>query len=1021
MNYYFAEGTFNNSLSATLDLTRLEVAKEGANALVDSITPASGELASLRLGLTTYNAADGGKLLTQIDDLTPSQATSIKSQINALTASSNTPLAETLSDIGRYFSMGYTGNLTLHPGTASQATATVASTFNNHCITSGGSQNCNLTPPIQSWCQKSFVVLLSDGLPSSDRNLSTPLRDYDSDCDAAHSCLANNYDMKCGFAYPGGNGTCSPSKSVPNAGSESSDYLDDVAQALHEIDLRPDLTKPSNTYKNNLTIYTVGFADPAIDPSQPGVNTLLADTAAQGGGEFYYASSGTALGNALKSTVSAISGEVGSSASVATNSSRVEEGSTIYQAMFDSTDWIGSFLAYGINTDGSINPTPLWNAAEKIPSPYTSRTILTYNPSSHTGTTFACANLTSGTGSQRELLGIADCNDSNDLGVWRLNYLRGDSTHEKPNSLRHDTENETRSSDPNVAVFRNRTHLNVLNNDATGDDPWLLGDIVNSNPVFVGTPDYGYKDLTGTEGTSYASFREGGSYTGRTKMIYVGANDGMLHGFNAHGTGTDAGVEKVAFVPNAVYGNFTSLSDPNFLFNHRYFVDGSPRAGDAYFGGAWHTVLVGTTGAGGHGVFALDATNPDAGFSASDVLWEFSDTDAPVAANLTTDSSSLRGFQNNLGYTMTQASIVRMKDGSWAAVLGNGYGSVNNKAVLYIVNAQNGNIIRALSTETGSSTEPNGLSTPIAVDVDSDRVVDYIYAGDLQGNLWKFDVSSTSASSWNVAYSGTPLFVACDRSETSCATAHRQPITSKPQVGAGSSGGYMVYFGTGKYFESMDNDVSAPQTQTFYGVWDNGATVQSRADLQEQTIVSEADGLRLSSENPVDYPTKKGWFMDLRKPGTPLTYQGERVISFPQLRGTRVIFTTLIPLPTSEGQDQCTTVSDGTGWLMELTALTGTPLPTSGPAPWDINQDGVIDSNDTYSYNNNTHNVSGIQSTVGMPTAPGVIKLTDDGSDTGCREMKYIVGSSSQIESRLESCTSGGGASSGRQAWRQLR
>lgn len=1023
LNYYFAEGTFDNSLAATLNLTRMEVAKNGATALVDSITPASGESPSLRLGLATYNNTNGGKLLTEMGDLTPSQASAIKTQIDELDASGYTPLAETLADIGRYFASGYTGDLTLYPGTASATTASVASVFNSHCITQGGLQKCTFAnPPIQSWCQKSFVVFLSDGLPTEDRNISSLLRDYDKDCTAANNCPVGNtnqnYDMKCSYAYPGGNG-CSPSKSI-GAGSNSSDYLDDVAQALHDIDLRPDLAKPNSTYKNNLTIYTVGFADDSIDPNQPGVNPILKDAAEQGGGQFYYATSGTALGDALQSTVTAISGEVGASASVATNSSRVEEGSILYQAMFDSADWTGSFLAYGINSNGSLGSAPLWNAAEKIPAAYASRTILTYNPSSHTGTTFTCANLTSGTGSQRELLGIASCADSNDLGVWRLNYLRGDSTHEKRNSLRHDTQNETRSSDPNVAVFRNRTHLSLVNNDAIGNDPWLLGDIVNSNPVFVGTPDYGYEDLAGTEGTSYGSFRESGTYTGRTKMVYVGANDGMLHGFNATGTGSDAGVEKVAYVPNAVYENLSSLTDPNFLYNHKYFVDGTPRVGDAYFGGAWHTVLVGTTGAGGHGVFALDVTNPNAGFSASNVLWEFSDIDAPVATDLTTDTSSTRGFQNNLGYAMAQASVVRMQDGSWAAIVGNGYGSVNNKAVLYIVNVQNGNLIKAISTETGSSIEPNGLSTPIGVDINGDRVVDYIYAGDLLGNLWKFDVSSASDSGWSVAYSGTPLFVACDRTEAPCT--HRQPITTKPQVGVGPSGGYMVYFGTGKYFESTDNDTSAPQTQTFYGIWDDGASVPSRSSLQEQTIDTEANGLRTSSQNAVDYPTKKGWFMDLRKPGTPLTYQGERVINFPQLRGDRVIFTTLIPLPAGGDQDQCTTVSDGTGWLMELVALTGAPLPTTGAAPWDINNDNEIDSDDRI---NGSQNASGVQSTVGMPTAPGVIGLTDGGGngdgDSGCREMKYIVGSSSQIESRLESCTGSGGIPAGRQAWRQLR
>jgi type IV pilus assembly protein PilY1 len=906
--------------------------------------------------------------------------------------------------------------------------------------------NCNSANlPIQNYCQKSFAVLISDGLPNVDRNVSNLLKDYTGDC-ARGLCnaTANSTQLPGVNTQMKGTGTAckltntktsstGPNNMLCQNGTKvgrayetgGSDYLDDVAKALYEMDLRPDLgvtEKALSHVKNNLTTYAIGFADPSLQ-----ANSVLNAAASLGGGAFFYAADSQALANALDSVIGSISAQVGSSASVATNSSRVESGSTLYQAKFDSGGWIGHFLAYPINSDGSIGDLA-WNAAELIPAP-DARTILTYNPEAAgtKGTTFECANLGA---AQKTALGISNCNSADDIGVWRLNYLRGDASHELRNPGRvlvYDT--ETRSADPAVAKFRNRTRLDPLTNHALTPDPWVLGDIVNSNPVFVGTEDYGYQALPGTEGSSYIGYRNSAAYANRQDMVYVGANDGMLHGFDASASGPAAGTEVVAYIPNAVYPRAPSDSDcstglcslTNPGYSHRYFVDGSPRAGDAYFGNAWHTVLVGTTGAGGKGVFALDITDPS-DFGPDKVLWEFSDTNAANA-------SDLASFQNDLGFALPQASVVRMKNDTWAAVVANGYDSVSKKAVLYIINLQNGSIIRTLDTGVGNAGTPNGLSTPIVTDVNGDRIADYIYAGDLLGNLWKFDVTDADANHWAVAYGGNPLFVACDPDAAVCDAVHRQSITAKPQVGRGPSGGYMVYFGTGKYYELADNDLSNLKTQTFYGIWDNNATVSGRATLQEQTIMEEFSlngvGLRTTSSNPVDFAVKKGWYLDLLQPPLP-TKQGERVVSFPQLRGSRVIFTTLIPIPPAGGDDQCNAVSGGTGWLMELIALTGSRLPNTGSPPWDINDDGKIDENDFV----DGESPSGVQSTVGIPTAPGVVKLNvdndgdddgNDGDDSQCLEMKYVVGSNGNLQSQLESCTPGTGAPAGRQAWRQLR
>ena len=248
------------------------------------------------------------------------------------------------------------------------------------------------------------------------------------------------------------------------------------------------------------------------------------------------------------------------------------------------------------------------------------------------------------------------------------------------------------------------------------------------------------------------------------------------------------------------------------------------------------------------------------------------------------------------------------------------------------------------------------------------------------------------------------------------------PITAKPQTGRISgppqSGGIMVYFGTGKYFEM--GDPSTTQTQTFYGIWDicdkNSASncdgqVSGRSNLQAQTILQESTpsnstfSLRVTSNNTVDYsgspPNKLGWYMDLLPPSG--TQQGERVISAPLLRDGRIIFTTLIPSvsnPCDYG---------GTGWLMELNAVKGQRLSNSQP-PWDITGDGIINSQDLVAYSSTNVSPSGKKSTVGIIKTPAVISA-------GTLEYKYTSGSSGQ----LEVVTEAGGVASGRRAWRQLR
>lgn len=684
-----------------------------------------------------------------------------------------------------------------------------------------------------------------------------------------------------------------------------------------------------------------------------------------------------------------------SSAAVATNSTRLDTNTKIYQARFNSREWSGQLLAYDLDdTTGEIG-NQVWDAADLIPAE-NSRNIFSYNPlatGSSKGIEFEYANLNT---KQKAALSKDATGTVDTKGLLRTNYIRGDHSNEIPDGL-----------------FRPRTSI--------------LGDVVNSDPWFVGQSDnLGYSVLNGTEGTSYPAYLT--SKKTKTAMLYFGANDGMLHAIDAN-----TGIEKFAYIPESLIPKLNLLASPLYgctgtsCIPHEYFVDGAPKAGDAYInlgsGKSWYSILLGTLGGGGKGFFALDITKPTNAsttgapnaFTNSNVMWEFSTTNIPNVDPIA-NPATFNQITNNIGYTISQGSIVRMNNGKWAAIVANGYESTNQRAVLFVIDIETGDIITMIDTGKGGSGSPNGLSTPIAVDENNDGTVDSIFAGDLLGNLWKFDMGSTTASGWKVAFIGAdskpaPLFIAKDANNVT------QAISAKPQVGKHPDGGLMVYFGTGKYFEVNDQVVNAsPQVNSFYAIRDQNAVITSKTSLQEQkilfetTIASLAIDLRVTSDTAIDYSTQKGWYMDLISPVN--NAEGERVVSSPILRGGRVIFATLIP-----ESDPCGW--GGTSWLMELDAVNGRRLSTS---PFDINGDGKFDTADliqSYDTNkdgvidsNDNVEVSGIRKhDIGIIKTPGIV-TTEDGT-----EMKYVSGSSGNLDNIKESS----GDPTGRQSWRQLR
>lgn len=671
---------------------------------------------------------------------------------------------------------------------------------------------------------------------------------------------------------------------------------------------------------------------------------------------FFKATNPAQLKDQLNAVFSDVIARESSAAALATNTTRLDTNTQIYQAKFNSNDWSGELLAYKVNTNGTIATTPTWDTNGATAPTRSSTNTFTWNDVTKAGTGFAWANLSAA--QQTGLQGSGTATD----GQNRMSWMLGNS----------------------VAGYRARSH-------------WL-GDIINSDPLYVGVADFGYDQLpdSATEKTLYSAFVS--SQYSRTKMLYVGANDGMLHALQA-----DTGNEVFAFVPDGIYANLPNLMVTNY--QHQFFVNGSATTGDAYFSSKWHTVLIGATAAGGASIFALDVTAPDS-FDQSKVLWNITNkTRCPTDDPDTTKP----GCFADLGYTFSQATVGRMQDGTWVAVFGNGYKSANKKAVLYIVNIADGSLIKKI--ETCAATDSvclageNGLSTP-ALLVDATQTFTAAYAGDLKGNLWKFDLSGIHSSDWSLALGGSPLFTANNGGTP-------QPITSPLEVGLNPAGGYMVYFGTGKFFESADNIVTAsPPLQAFYGLWDkgDGTSIPSTSSLVEQTITNEQSqnftdnsttppttttyNLRLTSANTVDYTAgKRGWFMTLKSPVN--GGQGERVVSVPQLRAGRIIFVTLIP-----SSQSC--AGGGTSWFMELDALTGG---ASSTVVFDFNNDGKFTAADLV----NNKVVSAFQSQQGIISAPVILS-------NGAYDRNLWAGTLG-----TGGISSSGGGATGRQSWRQLQ
>ena len=786
-----------------------------------------------------------------------------------------------------------------------------------------------------------------------------------------------------------------------------SNTLADVAMKYWGNDLRTDMLNevPTSTadpaFWQHMTTFTLGlgFTPTNISPTgttvdqifswanggsaisnfswpQPSANSInniadLAHAGLNGHGGFYSATSPQSFTSGISDALNRAAERVGTGASLAANSTQLQTGTVAYQANYYTSVWSGDLKAYAVNsTTGALSTTASWTAANSLPAA-ASRNIWTYNPSGATGKQYLAFQNASGAPPALSTAQLNSLGSGASAQASMVDYLRGDSSNEQRNT----------------GTFRNRK--------ATP-----LGDIVDSQPIFVGNPSPNqFYQQTFTGSDTFSTYASSGTAFTRAGTIWVAANDGMLHAFNA-----STGAETYAYIPGAVItGGLTAsggagsyplslLSNASYgqpSVPHEFFNDGELTVADAYINNAWSTVLVGTTGRGpAQAIYALDVTDP----TKVKFLWERSATDGQTNSNY-------------IGQLVGKPVIAQTANGTWSVLMGNGYNSAADTAALLQFDLASG----SLSVHTTDTQTSNGLAAPgVWMNDITTGVSTVAYAGDLYGRVWSFTLNTGSTSATATPSSaGTAIFTATDSSNNA------QPITAGMLVGQDPlTSNVWLFFGTGQYLSS--SDLSTTNVQTWYGIIaqnNSGATLpalsggRSKALVQRSIVAEQAANTSVSPPvlaarvvtplaDATSIATASGWYIDLVSPVS--GNQGERMVTPSQFQGNLLIGTTRIP----SASDICT--PSGSGWIMAISPFTGTN-PVSNF--FDLNGDGVINSSDTVTYNGKQYAAAGVGFT-SLPNNPIFAG--------GAMMVSFDNGSNSSV---MTSTTTGG---TKRVSWREM-
>lgn len=930
---------------------------------------------SARIGLATLHNNDSvGIPVKDIDDITTPVDDDYKANKKALLKSlfrirpsGGTPLRQSLERVGKYYS---------------KATDSSTNLF-------GAVTESPILPISENGeCQQNFAVVMSDGFwNGGDPSVSNADGDNNTKFDKNY----NNFKYKDSYSN-----TLADVAMHYYEGDLAPGYADLVGP---ELDTSPGATPPAQHLNRaqHMETYSVAFGvsgslteapTDGVWP-QPVKNTGstvddMLHAAHNSRGKYFNAKNPGELVEALLKALTDIGKKSGSASALALNNVNLTANSAFYRAGFNPNGWTGNLEKVPLidDTSGASRKlkagTPVWNAASLLRGKDSSeRQVATYNGAK--GVAFAFpVDFENPLASELSANQVADLlqnkprsssastqnkADNTTYGERMVAYLRGDDTYEQR------------------AGISAATVTSNFNKTFRGRGGSKLGDIIHSSPVYVGKSQFTYPDTL--EAVKYSTYVA--QTASRRPMVYVGANDGMLHAFD-----DETGEEAFAYMPGLLFDD-NADNGVQYLASKTYahlpYVDGSPKVQDVFVDGVWKTYLIGTLRGGGRGMYILDITNPTQNTQARADKW--------VLGEFT---------HKDLGYGFSDPQIVKLNDGRWAAVMGNGYnsspdGDGHAKLFIYYLSGAAGKAkFRVLETKfkvfsdgeleqasdlnvnrscKRAKSDCNGMSTPLTLDTDGDYVVDRAYAGDLHGNMWAFDLSSETPTDWAVAYSKNdipkPLFRAC--SEKPCRkwfgapinkskVQNRQPITAKPRAvphrqrkNSDDAPSLMIYFGTGQFL--ADGDQANTDLQSVYGVWDAGKEGNLRREhLQAQTLSVISSGHRTVSDNSVDYDTQSGWRIDLPK-------TRERIVTSVIKFDDAALFTTIVP-------DVATCTTSPTGFLMGVDLLTGGKLKSNLLS----RAVGTTGENIAgYSLGASPGQVSAVGPALAVPTSDGKVKL----------------------------------------------
>ena len=847
-----------------------------------------------RVGFLTINASSSSGYL-KIDKFTPTHRQVWYDTFYKQSPSGGTPLREALSRVGRHYAGATSGINSFMPD-----------------------------DPIQYSCQQNYAILTTDGYWNNNAG-----QDINGNSIGDQDNVDAGFSTRAAGAFDGNLG------GTAGSSAGAADTLADVAMYYYKTDLRPSgpveknnvptTTKDTASHQHMVT-FTLGLGLDGLmnyrpdyetattgdfakikngDPSgcawtsgkcnwpqakrdDPSALDDLWHAAVNGRGKYFSAKDPGSLQTGLTEALAAIQVVTGAAAASATSTPNITPTDNyIFSSTYRTGKWDGEVVAERIDTvTGDVIPGLSWSAGNQLNARVSissdTRKIYTFTHStsnrrvdflydSWTASDQAVFDNKCSALPQCALMSPVDQARVND-GENLVNWLRGQSG--------------------NNDLFRTRENV--------------LGDTVNSKPAFVGAPNLRYADAVSPD---YNSFKIANA--NRQGVLYIAANDGMLHAFNG-----DTGQELWAWVPRMIRPELYKLAVSNYDIKHRFFVDGSPAVMDVFFKSTneWKTVLVSGFRSGGRGYFALDITDP----LNPKGLWEVcADPGGTLGCTATDD---------NFGFTFGDPIITKWaKDGTWVAIVSSGYNNItpgDGTGYVYVIDIETGAILDKVSTAAGSTTTPSGLAhlTGFAKNFAVDNTATFVYGGDLEGNVWRLDMTNVSVQ--RIA-----------RLIDSNSPGKPQSVTTKVDLTQFDAGFNVVYVGTGRLLGTSDLQnpatLSPPENrayqQTVYGFKDTGSDLGNlrspAAKLVQQTISVVDATTRTISNNAVDWSTQSGWYVDLNPANQS---PGERVTVDPQLvRGVLLVATNE---PNSE---PCS--AGGVSWTYQFDYRSGSYL-ASAPA-----------------------------------------------------------------------------------------